>query len=88
MVMTGDASTVQKACNKSFHGWRRRGRRNITPSFLSRQKRHMFGALAARIFFMFYDKTNGESFIDFLGELHKKFSKVPPIRGQCNISQV
>ena len=63
MVMSGDASTVQKACNKPFHGWRRRGRRNIIPSFLSRQKRHMFGALAAGIFFfMFYDKTNSESF--------------------------
>ncbi len=47
------------------------------PLTLSRQRRYMFGVLAVNIFYyMFYDKTNTDSFCDFLENVHEKYGKV------------
>ncbi len=47
------------------------------PLTLSRQRRYMFDVLAVGIFyFMFHDRTNTDSFCDFLEKVHEKYGKV------------
>ncbi len=76
-VLAGDASSIQKASNRPGYGWRRRGKRATSPSVLSRERRYIFGALAANAFyFMFYEKSNSDSFCSFLERVHKRFGRV------------
>ncbi len=76
-VMTEDESSIQKTSNSPKHGWFRRGMSITAPLTLSRQRRYIFGVLAVGIFYhMFYDKTNTDSFCDFLENLHEKYGKV------------
>ncbi len=76
-VLAGDASSIEKAPNRPGYGWRRRGKRATSPSFLSRERRYIFGALAASAFyFMFYEKPDSDGFCSFLERVHKRFGKV------------
>ncbi len=76
-VLAEDESSIQKTSNSPKRGWAKRGRRLTTPSSLSRQRRYIFGVLAAGIFhFMFYEKTNTGSFCDFLERVHERYGKV------------
>lgn len=76
-VMASDSASIELAQNRPGYGWRRRGRRASSPSTLSRQRRHIFGVLAADTFyFMFYDRADSDSFCDFLGRVHKRFGRI------------
>ena len=76
-VLAEDESSIQKTSNSPKHGWLRRGMSVTAPVSLSRQRRYMFGVLAVNIFYyMFYDKTNTDSFCDFLEKVHEKYGKV------------
>ncbi len=77
-VLAEDESSIQKTSNSPKRGWTKRGRRLTTPSSPSRQRRYIFGVLAAGIFhFMFYEKANTGSFCDFLERVHERYGKVP-----------
>jgi len=54
-----------------------RGRPTTAPVTLSRKRFHSFGALTGGGFeCRFYDRLNGDSFIDLLGHLRHKYGKI------------
>ena len=60
--------------NKS--GWLPRGEEITVPTTLSSKRFYTFGVLSSdQEFHTFYDSANGDNFLEFIKEVHKKFGK-------------
>ena len=67
-------STIVGWENKT--GWFPRGEAITVPTILSGERFYTFGVLAPdREFHAFYEKANGDNFLDFIGKVYQTFGK-------------
>lgn len=76
-IMVGDAAAIERVQNNPHYGWRRKGSKPTSLSYLSHAKRYAYGVLGVNFFFhKFYDKINSNTFIKFLKSAHKRYGKI------------